>query len=91
MKKKVIMVGISGDEPTLLTGEGHMLSSRMIQQENPFSFPLNAQKTRQDIQPLGTGSWGLFSPSLFAYFSCSLLSISSFWCSFHHTPPSILP
>lgn len=72
------MVGISGDEPTLLPGEGDMLSSRMTQQENPFSLQLNFYQTRQDIQPLCTGSWGLFSPSLFAYFSCSLLSISSF-------------
>lgn len=61
------------------------------QQENPFSFQLNVHKTRQDIQPLCTGSWGLFPPSLFAYFCHSLLSISSFWCSFHHVPPSILP
>lgn len=91
MKRKVTMVGISGDEPTLLPREGDMLNSRMTQQENPFSFQLNFHKTRQDIQPLCTGSWGLFSPFLFAYVSCSLLSISSFWCSFHHVPPSIVP
>lgn len=36
-----------------------MLSSRITWQENPFSFQLNAHKTRQDIQPICTGSWGL--------------------------------
>lgn len=78
MKRKITTARISRDEPTLLPGEGDMLSSRMTEQETPFSFQLNAHNTRQDIQPLCTGSWGLFSPSVFVYFSCSLLSISSF-------------
>lgn len=41
MKRKVTMVGISGDEPTLLPGEGDMMSSRKI------LFPSNSMSTRQ--------------------------------------------
>lgn len=90
MKRKATMVGVNGDEPTLLPREGGVLSSGMTEQENPLYFQLDAHKTRQDTQPLSIGVWGLFPPSVFACFSCSLLSISSFWCSFHHAPPSIL-
>lgn len=58
------MVGINGSEPTLLPGEGGILSSRMTEQENPLCFRFDAQKTRQDTQPLCVGLWGLFSPCL---------------------------
>lgn len=85
------MTGINRDEPALLPGERGMLSSRVTEQENPLYFQLDGHKTRQGTQALCIGLWDLFSPSVFAYFSCSLLSISSFWCSFHHAPPSILP
>jgi len=74
MKRKATVVGIHGDEPTLLPGEGGTLSSRMAEQENPLCFQPDARKTRRDTQPCCIGLWGLFSPSVFAYFSCSLLS-----------------
>lgn len=85
MKRKVTMVGISGDEFTLLPEERDMMSSRKI------LFPSNSMPTRQGRIFSPYESWGLFSSSLFTYFCHSLLSVSSFWCSFHHVPPSILP
>lgn len=77
MKRKATVVGIHGDEPALLPGEGGMLSSRVTEQENPLCFRLDAHKTRQGTQPIPIGLWGLFCPSVFAYFICSFLAVSS--------------
>lgn len=78
------MGGLNGDEPSLLPGKGSALSNRVTEQENHLCFQLDACKSWPNTQPLLIGLWVPFSPAVFAHFSCSLLSISSFWSAFHH-------